>query len=243
MNKNVSVRENVPFSFQSFHWDRIHCKLMNCYNYQLNFRLVLNSGFLFSASSSLSLWYECYRKESRWKWLSIYTSIHLPTDLPFPVDAVSSHIFLLSWCSALWCISKKQSCHIPGFFFFFYDKQDKLLHASSIRAIFSISSSCLLYSCTSLNSQTNFPDSILPIILTNSTSIFPILRKNFHHPIHPEITCPFLHSGRFVPLTASCDWLVFSFVGFFYCALMRNATLQQKFMFFDPEDGVNLLCL
>lgn len=62
---------------------------------------------------------------------------------------------------------------------------------------------------------TNFPDSILPIVLTNSTNIFPILRKNFPHLIHPEITCPFLHSGHFVPLTASCDWLAFSFVGYF----------------------------
>lgn len=62
---------------------------------------------------------------------------------------------------------------------------------------------------------TNFPDSSLPIFLTNSTDIFPILRKNFPHLIPPEITCPFLHSGCFVPLTASCGWLAFSLVGFF----------------------------
>lgn len=199
----------------------------------------MNSVFLVSASSSLSLWYECFRKESSWKWLSIYTSIHLPTHLPFPVDAVSSHIFLLSWCSALWCISKRQSHHIPGFFFS-YDKQDKLLHACSTRAIFFHPGACFTHEQVWIlkHEWTNFPDSILLILLTNSTNIFPILRKNFPHLIHPEITCPFLHSGCLVCSSDCILWLTSLFIcEVIYCALMRNATLQQKFMFFDPEDG------
>lgn len=207
----------------------------------------MNSVFLFSASNSLSLWYECYRKESRWKWLSIYTSIHLPTDLPFPVDAVSSHIFLLSWCSALWCISKKQSYHIPGFWGFFamINRTSSFMPALPEQFSPFHSGACFTHEQLWMlkHEWTNFPYSILPILLTNSTNIFPILRKNFPHLIHPEITCPFLHSGHFVPLTASCDWLAFSFEGFLTVPSWRNAALQQKFMFFDPEDGVHLLSL
>lgn len=62
---------------------------------------------------------------------------------------------------------------------------------------------------------TDFPDSMLPILLINSTNIFPIIRKNSPQLIPPKITCPFLHSGHFIPQTASCGWLTFSFVGFF----------------------------
>lgn len=58
--------------------------------------------------------------------------------------------------------------------------------------------------------QTEFPDNILTIVLANSINVFPILEKNFPHLIHPEITCPFLHSGHFVPLIVSCGWLAFS---------------------------------
>lgn len=177
----------------------------------------MNSVFLVSASNSLSLWYECYRKESRWKWLSIYISIHLLTDLPFPVDAVSSHIFLLSWCSALWCISKKQSYHIPGFFFAMINKTSSFMPAPPEQFSPFNPGACFTHAQVWILKQewTDFPDSILPILLANRTNIFPILRKNFYHWFPPEITCPFLHSGCFVPLTASCGWLAFSFVGFF----------------------------
>lgn len=101
--------------------------------------------------------------------------------------------------------------------FFPYDKQDKLLHACSTRAIFFHPGACFTHEQVWIlkHEGTNFPDSILLILLTNSTNIFPILRKNFLHLILPEITCPFLHSGCLIPLTASCGWLAFSFVGFF----------------------------
>lgn len=57
---------------------------------------------------------------------------------------------------------------------------------------------------------TELPDNISTIVLAKSINVFPILEKNFPHLIHPEITCPFLHSGHFVPLIASCGWLAFS---------------------------------
>jgi len=47
-----------------------------------------------------------------------------------------------------------ESNHITSQSFFCYDKQDKLLHACSTRAIFPISSRCLLYLYARLNSQT-----------------------------------------------------------------------------------------
>lgn len=82
---------------------------------------------------------------------------------------------------------------------------------------------------------TEFPDNILPIVLANSMNIFPFLKGTSLTWFILRLLVPFCVQVTFYPWLHPAADQPFSVCFFFYCALMRNTTLQHKFMVFWPR--------